>query len=407
MKTKSEIPVRGWSILSVAWLTFSISNLANFAFGVILPDMRSDIGFDLQMAGYLSAIAWVGKGLLTIPIICCISKGRPKTVLFCIFVLSGLGMLFQGYATNTYMLFLGRLLVMGVAAGIVSVLVVFKIQWIPKEKMGMVNGIEVFTSPIGQLLGTAGFPIFLAMIAGWRDAMLSMGYFVLLLAFVWLFVAKERDSSLSGSYIKVPMLQPLKEALAYRNTWLLALAWPATSLTWIAIYTFWASYAVESLNFSISEAGIILGFMPIGSAIACLASPLIAQVLGYDKPLIIASGIVLPCSYFGLMLSDNITILSSCSFICGYAAYNFVPIALTMLYKTGMSPRAVSMATGFIFSLVGFGGAIGAVLSGYLSEHYGIEFALLVLCIAPIIFVIFTVFLTETGWKTKSITRTR
>uniref|UniRef100_UPI0033209C24 hypothetical protein n=1 Tax=Psychrobacter sp. HY3-MNA-CIBAN-0198 TaxID=3140441 RepID=UPI0033209C24 len=76
----------------------------------------------------------------------------------------------------------GRLLVMGVTAGIVSVLVVFKIQWIPTEKMGAVNGIEMFTGPAGQLLGTAAFPMFLAMMAGWREVMVAMGVFAFLLA---------------------------------------------------------------------------------------------------------------------------------------------------------------------------------------------------------------------------------
>ncbi|MGL5391299.1 MAG: MFS transporter, partial [Shewanella sp.] len=133
MKSEGKIPARGWGIVWIGWLAFMVANLSNFAFGVILPDMRNDVGFGLETAGWLSAIAWVGKGLLTIPIICFISKGKPKTVLFCIFVTLGIGMLMQGLATNVSMLFIGRLFVMGVAAGIVSVLVVFKIQWIPKE----------------------------------------------------------------------------------------------------------------------------------------------------------------------------------------------------------------------------------------------------------------------------------
>ncbi|MDO6619053.1 MFS transporter [Shewanella sp. 6_MG-2023] len=402
MITEDKIPVRGWSILWIVWLAFMVANLTNFAFGVILPDMRSDIGFDLETAGYLSCIAWVGRGLLTIPIICLISKGKPKTVLLNMLVLLGVGMLLQGFATNTLMLFVGRLFVMGIAAGIISVLVVFKIQWIPKQKMGVVNGIEMFTAPAGQLLGTAIFPMFLAMMAGWREVMIVMGLFTLLLALVWALVAEERHQVLNSvGYEKVAVLQPLKEALAYKNTWLLALAWPATSLTWIAIYTFWVTYAVETLSFSITEAGMVLGFLPIGSAIACLVAPVLAQKCGYDKPFIIASGVVLPFAYYGLMLFDNILVLSLISFIAGYAAYNFVPLAFSSLYKTGMSPRAVSMGTGFILSMVGFGGASGAALTGWLASQYGIKAALSLTCFAPIIFVMFTVFLTDTGWKIK------
>ncbi|KEY60402.1 nitrate/nitrite transporter [Serratia sp. DD3] len=399
MTDNSKIPGRGWTIVLIAWLAFMLANLSNFAFGVVLPDMRAEIGFDLNMAGWLSAIAWIGKGLLTIPIICFISKGKPKTVLFTIFLLLGFGMILQGLATNVVMLFIGRLFVMGVAAGIVSVLVVFKIQWIPKEKLGSINGVEMFTGPAGQMLGTAAFPIFLAMVSGWRDVMIAMGVGALFLAVLWLLIAKDKTDSNSKNYDKVPVLQPLKEALKHKNTWLLAFAWPMTSITWIAVYTFWPTYAVESLNLSIKEAGMILGLLPIGSAIACLVSPVLAQKWGYDKPLIVASGIVLPFAYYSLMLTNSVLLLSISAFISGYAAYNFVPLAFTTLYKTNMSPRAVSMGTGFIFSLVGLGGAVGGAATGWLGTQYGLETALSLTCITPILFAVFTMFLTETGWK--------
>lgn len=398
MNQNEKIPARGWAIVWIAWLAFMVANLSNFAFGVILPDMRNDIGFDLETAGLLSAIAWVGKGLLTIPIICFISKGKPKTVLFAIFVILGLGMLLQGFATNVTMLFVGRLFVMGVAAGIVSVLVVFKIQWVPKEKMGSVNGVEMFTGPAGQMLGTAAFPMFLAMMTGWREVMIVMGFFSLILAVAWLVVAKDKGES-QTNYEKVPVLQPLKEALTYKNTWILALAWPMTSLTWIAVYTFWPTYAVESLDLSIGQAGMVLGFLPIGSAIACLVSPMMAQKWGYDKPLIVASGVVLPIAYYSLMLTASVPLLSVATFIAGYAAYNFVPLAFTTLYKTDMSPRAVSMGTGFIFSLVGLGGAAGGAATGWLGTQYGLETALSLTCITPAFFAVLTMFLSETGWK--------
>ena len=399
MKNDGKIPARGWAIVWIAWLAFMVANLSNFAFGVILPDMRNDIGFDLETAGLLSAIAWVGKGLLTIPIICFISKGKPKHVLLAIFILLGSGMILQGMATNITMLFIGRLFVMGVAAGIVSVLVVFKIQWIPKEKMGSINGIEMFTGPAGQLLGTAAFPMFLAMMSGWREVMIVMGIFALLLALVWGFVAKDKEEATSKVYKKVDVLQPLKEALTYKNTWILAVAWPMTSITWIAVYTFWPTYAVESLSLSIGEAGMVLGMLPIGSAIACLVSPVLAQKWGYDKPLIVVSGLILPIAYYSLMLTANIPLLAIAAFTAGYAAYNFVPLAFTTLYKTDMSPRAVSMGTGFIFSLVGLGGAVGGALTGWLGTQYGLETALSLTCITPIFFAVFTMFLTETGWK--------
>lgn len=400
---ESGIELRGWMIVALAWAAFMLANLSNFAFGMILPDMRAEIGFGLEMSGWLSAVAWMGKGLLTIPISLFITKAKPKRILQVIFFLMGSGMLLQGFAVNIIMLFIGRIFVMGVAAGILTVLVLFKIQYIPKEKMSMINGIETFTGPAGQTMGTLLIPFLLIALSGWRNIMVSMGIISIIIALLWGVVCKDKnENTVEKNSVKTPILEPLREALRQKNILLLAFGWPGTSLTWIAIYTFWPTYAVESLGLTMAQAGMVLGFLPVASMIASLTSPIIAKKIGYDKPIICLSGFILPISYFSMLQTSNITLLCLASFISGFAAYSFVPLAFTVLYKIpNLSSRAISLGTGFIFTLVGLGGALGGTLAGILGSEFGLYRAISLTCIAPFLFGILTLFLDETGEKRK------
>ena len=405
MNVTERIEPRGWGIVIIAWAAFMLANLSNFAFGIILPDMREEIDFGLEISGWLSAVAWIGKGLLTIPISLFITKAKPKRILQIIFLVLGSGMLLQGFATNIYMLFVGRLFVMGVAAGILSVLVLFKIQYIPKERMGMINGIETFAGPAGQTLGTIAIPFMLAIMSGWRSVMIFMGFVGIGLSVLWTAVCKDKNENKevtekSATTEKKSILAPLKEAISQKNVLLLALGWPGTSLTWIAIYTFWPTYAVESLGLTLVQAGMVLGFLPVASMIASLLSPIIAKKIGYDKPIICMSGFILPISYFAMLQTSNIPLLCLASFISGYAAYSFVPLAFTALYKIpNISSEAVSLGTGFIFTLVGLGGALGGSLAGILGSTFGLYKAIAITCLAPFVFGILTLFLDETGEK--------
>lgn len=97
-----------------------------------------------------------------------------------------------------------------------------------------------------------------------------------------------------------------------------------------------------------------------------------------------------------MMITSSIPLLCVAVFVAGYGAYAFVPIAFTSIYKIkGISPQAVSIGMAMIFTTNGVGGT----LSASLSQSMGLEGALKVCCLFPLIFGILTLFLPETGRK--------
>ncbi len=397
--TNNKIPGRAWTMVIVAWAAVFLVNLANFALGMMLPSMREELNFGIEAAGQLSAVAWITKAFVTIPIALLVAKINPKYVLGTLYAITGVSLIMQGMATNLTTLFIGRALVSGVSAGLLSPLILIKINWIPKEKMTQVNGIENFIGPVGQAMGTAAVGYLLVILSGWRNLMIVMGAVAIVIAAIWLFVYREKPGA-EFQKSDAPFLQPLKEALKLKEVWLLAFAWPGTSLVWIATYTFWPTYATETLHLTLDQAGLILGLLPIASALASLVTPALTNWIGYDKLMIWPWGFILPICYFAMLKTDNVMLLCLASFAAGFGAYAFVPIALTTLYKIpNIQPRTVSLGTSCILTMVGVGGALGGWLAGQLGETMGLYNGMAICCLSPLLFGVLTLFLPEFGRK--------
>ena len=119
-------------------------------------------------------------------------------------------------------------------------LVLVKTNWIPSSRMAQINGYEYFVTSFGQLVGTSGVVVLIAVLGGWRNMLITLGAVGIALAVAWFLLYKENDKvgaiKMPG---KQPFIAPLKKALKQKAIWLLAIGWPGTTLVWIAFTTFW------------------------------------------------------------------------------------------------------------------------------------------------------------------------
>jgi predicted MFS family arabinose efflux permease len=401
MSEEDRIPGYAWFVLWIAWTVLIVGTIGNFAIGTMLPSLQEDIGFGTAQAGYLSGIGWFLTSLLTIPITLIVTRVRPKTVLVVVFLAIGAAWILQGLSNTFGVLFVTRALGVGMAAAIMPALVLLKQQWVPLTKMAQVNGVEAFTNPVGQILGTALVPILIGAFAGWRPVVFLIGGVVLVLAVVWVLFGRERRSEAFEAAWNDKTVSPIGAALKEKAVWLLAIGWPGTSLVWIAMFTFFPTYAVDKLGLTISQAGFVLSALPIGSMIASLVAPWMADKLGYDKPMIWGWGFVLPIFYFMMLPTNSVVVATIASFLAGFGAFAFVPVAFTLLYKLpGINPKTIAMGTGIIITIATLGATAGGVLSGVLAERLGnLYLALAICCLSPLTMGICGLFLPELGRK--------
>ncbi len=395
-----RIPGYAWVVMSLPWTLVVLGAVLTFAIGVMLPSMRSDLGFGPAEAGYLSSISWFLTALVTIPLTAVVNKIGPKAALIVVFFVVGVCILAQGMAPSYATLIISRAVGLGLVAAITPAMTLIKQMWVPMKRITTVNGVEAFTNPAGQILSTALVPFLLIWFAGWRTTFYVLGVLVLILAVAWLVFGKERHTAAYDAGMKGEKGQSaLGQAAKHPAIWLLALGWPGTTLVWIAFFTFWPTFATERLGIPMTEAGLILSLLPIGSAIASLVSPIITNRIGKEKFMIWIWGFILPLAYFSMLLTPNPILLGIGSFVAGFGAFAFVPPGFSLPYKLpGIKPSEVAMGMSIMMTIITVGGGLGGVVAGSIYQSTGDLYrALALCCLSPLTLAIFGLFLPERG----------
>jgi Na+/melibiose symporter-like transporter len=277
---------------------------------------------------------------------------------------------------------------------------IVKKNWIPISRMNTINGLDQFAGTAGQLLGTIGVTSLIVFFGNWQNMMLALAIILTVVTALWIILYKDNPANPVNLSKNDPVLEPFKEALKEKSVWLLSLGWPGTTLIWIAFTTFWPTFATESLGLTLSQAGIAVGMIPVGSLIACLVSPPLTNAIGYDKLMIWPWGIVLCFAYFFGTQTSNIILLSATFFLGGFASFAFVPPAFTILFKLKtLSTGGTSMGLSMIYTIANIGGALAGIVVGKLIGIMELKTALMWCCLSPMLFVCTTLFLPELGRK--------
>jgi len=391
--TKEKIPGYAWVVLGIPWAMVVLGAVVTFAIGTMLSSMIADLGFGPAQAGYLSSAGWFLTALLTVPITSLVTRYSPKMVLIVVFFAVAASLAIQGAASSYIMLLISRAVTVLVIVAITPALTILKQQWIPLTGMNQVNGVEAFMNPAGQMVATAVVPFLILALAGWR--------FAVLIGVLWVLLGRERRTEAYETAIAEEAAgeSPFRAAIRRKEIWLLAFGWPGTTLVWIAYFTFWPTFAVENLGLELTQAGPILSALPLGSMVASLTAPIICDKLGRDKPMIWAWGFILPLTYFAMLQTSNVALLTVASFLTGFGAFAFVPPGLSMPYKLpGIKPKEVAMGISIIMAIITLGGGLGPVIAGNIYESIGdLYTALAVCCLSPLTMGIFGLFLPETG----------
>lgn len=402
MATKEKIPGRGMLLTSFGWIAILLSYFGTFALGLILPYMCEEMGLDsVSLGSSLSSLAFLVKVIVYIPLAMFAARANPKYFLAIVYIMLGGSLILHGLANNVTGLYVGRIMMAAAGSGIMAPLALVKTNWIPKSRLGGLNGIENAVGTVGQYFALSVTVPLIGILGSWRSVLAIFGGIGVIIGVLWIVLFKENEAV--GKIVpaqKKPFFQPIGEALKHRSVWLLGIGWPGTTLVWIAITTFWPTYAAEDLGISLEVSGVLLGLIPVGSIIGSLTAPKLADMIGVDKLMLWPWGLILPVMYFLPLVISNVPLIAVCFFIAGYGAYAFVPVAMTHVYKLpGISPAAIGGGISFILTLTSLGGTLAGVLVKALYGSLGLAGALKVCCLSPLLWFATTIFLPEYGRK--------
>jgi len=363
--------MRSWIILTGLALGLTVTNgFARFAYGLILPAMKSEIGWNYAQAGWLNtanALGYVIGAILTMILIRNVSPAR----LFAFgLITTTLALLATGLNANMSWQTLWRILAGVFGAMSFSTAGALTAMLFPNEPKKNALAIAILFGSgggLGIVLAGASLPLMLEKLgpSAWSTAWILLGIISLLFLPLGLWAASQVRSPVQSktSAIPLPLSQMIPELAGYAGF----------GLGYIVYLTFlsaWMTDHAASASF-ITLIWVILGLSICFSPI--IWGPILTR---YSSGLPLA--LILTCIAIGsalpVLINNTITLLIS-ALVFGLSVF-MAPGAVTSFTRQNLPPqswaRAMSLFT-VVFAIAQTMGPYGAGLVGDIFNDIGVS----------------------------------
>lgn len=350
-----------FSIVAALSLGPAVSNsFARFAYALMLPAMRADLGLNYSQAGALNtanAIGYLGGALFAARYVSALGNRR----LFCTGMVATVIAILGSGLTGDFVAQLGLRTVAGVGGAMVFICgAVLASNIFPDRPRLASSAIAVYFGGAGAgiLLSGAGVPPLLA-IAGddaWRSAWLAIGIVSALFAVFAIWAARQIDEPSSGARGGAWPIAELRAALA---------SYFLFGAGYIAYMTFVVAWMVSHGRAAL-DVSLTWGTLGIATLVAPLAWR-VPRARWRAATVLAASGVVLGIgAALPLVSTSRPAMLMSAVFFGG--AMFTAPAAVTDLVKTSLPKTSWGSAVSVFTVVFAIGQAIGPVLTGWLAD---------------------------------------
>ena len=363
--------MRSWIILTGLALGLTVTNgFARFAYGLILPAMKSEMGWNYAQAGWLNtanALGYIIGAILTMILIRNVSPAR----LFAFgLITTTLALLATGLNANMSWQTLWRILAGVFGAMSFSTAGALTAMLFPNEPKKNALAIAILFGSgggLGIVLAGASLPLMLEKLgpSAWSTAWILLGIISLLFLPLGLWAASQVRSPAQSktSAIPLPLSQMIPELAGYAGF----------GLGYIVYLTFlsaWMTDHAASASF-ITLIWVILGLSICFSPI--IWGPILTR---YSSGLPLA--LILTCIAIGsalpVLINNTITLLIS-ALVFGLSVF-MAPGAVTSFTRQNLPPqswaRAMSLFT-VVFAIAQTMGPYGAGLVGDIFNDIGVS----------------------------------
>jgi MFS family permease len=340
-----------WGLAACLYL---IAFYQRVAPAVITRELSREFALSAAALGNLSAFYFYSYVAVQIPTGLLADRWGPRRVLALGAVVTAAGTLLFALAPSVLWANAGRLAI-GAAAGVAFVsMLKLASHWMPPRRYALVSGVAIFTGVVGATL--AGVPLRgLVDAFGWRAVMVASALVTAAVSVaIWLVVRDDPAERGYASYYPEPaahgraagLATLLREALSYRNTWLLFFAPGGFTCIVLTFAGLWGvPYLVTVRDFSATQAAGTASAMLVAFAAASIAYGPVSERLGRRKP---------------VMLTGLVATMAL------WAAVLFVPMSPAALVATliGVGIASASFILTFAFAKESVPAHLGGTASG-------------------------------------------
>lgn len=339
--------------------------------GLLLPSIRQELKLSPVEEGWLGSSAILGSLLLSIPAGWLLSRFSPKR-LTSITLLAGAALIMlQGWSPVFAVLLIGRFLYgMSAVARTPARTLLIK-QWVPQREIVVVNA-------LGNLLwgvvaiGFILIPVVLELLDdSWRNTFYLFGGISLGLALLWQVLGKERITPEYEAELNSQKSTPVISAIRHPELWVVGIGMVGAGITWGGLATFWPSLMLDRYQMSLTASASIITISGVSTALIGLAIAILVSKVGKKRLVLLLCGIAMALSSVGMLWTGSYPVLVIIALVHG-VAWSFFPIVMTIPFElSGIKPREVAVAIGFLEAAILAGGVVGPILAGFLHDTTG------------------------------------
>ena len=389
-----------WWVWGLGACLYLIAFYQRVAPAVLSRELAQEFALSAAALGNLSAFYFYSYVAVQIPTGLLADRWGPRRVLALGAVVTAAGTLLFAVAPTVAWANAGRLAI-GAAAGVAFVsMLKLAGHWMPPRNYVLVSGVALLMGVVGATL--AGVPLRAVVDAfGWRTVMVASAIVTAAVAVViWLVVRDDPVERGYASYYPEPaargqessMMALLREALSYRNTWLLFLAPGGFTCIVLTFAGLWGvPYLVTVHGFTATQAAATASAMLVAFAMSSIAYGPISERIRRRKPVMLGGlvttmvlwsvAVFVPLSPVGLVAVLIGVGIASASFILTFAfAKESVPAHLGGT-ASGIANMGVMLGGMVMQPVVGlvldrhWNGALAEGVRVYGAEAYRFGFA--------------------------------
>ncbi len=284
---------------------YYLSYLLRTVNAVIAPDLVRDVGLDATALGLLSSAYFLTFAIFQIPLGVLLDRYGPRRTEAVLMVFAAAGAALFAVSETFAGLFIGRALIgLGVSACLMAAFKAF-VMWFPKERLPLINGLQMAAGSLGALSATLPVEWMLAW-TDWRGIFMGLSIACVASILAILLVVPEKEEPAAGKALR----EQISGFIAvFRSPHFIRLA-PVTicvQSTFLSVQSLWSGpwlYDVAGLDRAgvaehlfVIAVSMFAGFLILGAAAERLTKfgirPIAVNLTGMIMYLIIQGVLVL------------------------------------------------------------------------------------------------------------------
>ncbi len=370
------------AFLPVAWYG---SSFAAFSLGLMLPDMKGDIGLSDTQGGVLGGAIFGASVLLTLPLTPWLARFRPAPLMTYSLLAATACVIAMALAPDFWTQLAARASLASVWVAGIPIRTKLTRQWMRPDQFAVVNGLHQAEYGALEVFTFAATPWLIGIMGGWRGA-LALGAVLCAVAALCTFLfARERPLPAQTVAVANPHGSSLDVLRRHRELWAVALIAFGCDIGWGAFITFYPTFGLEEFGLSEGFSGVALAVSSLAMVPGGLLAISIARRVG-PRMVFMVPSLMLGLSFVGLALIGQPVVVITLWVVIG-TAWVYFPVLMTIpFHLKGARDDEVAVASSFLIAVVNASIAIGPPITGALGDAAGsLQIGLLVTSASPLI----------------------